>query len=320
MENNKYIVTINGTDYVCDTATMYNGGEWGYLRFWLGNTGFEPKFAATYSVQWRVEAKDGSWAYTCESPLSIECFKGVTPPADAVSEEDLAAIYTYDDLNDKVNRDSVATNVGTYNDTTETVKSVFDDDLTNKMGSGDSNVTITWSTTEAITVTDYVVYSGNDVKNNSSRNPVVWTLSGSNDGETWTVIDTVKYSGIADVVSTDYGYNVDNPGSYTNYKMELKSQGGFELGELILFNNPDFKPVCPHTNTELKGAKEATETEKGYTGDKVCTDCGETVEKGKDIPATGTNTPAPTGDSVVALVVLAVVSLLGMAVISKKRA
>ena len=52
MENNKYIVNINGTDYVCDTATMFNGGNWGYLRFWLGNTAFVPEFGATYSVQW----------------------------------------------------------------------------------------------------------------------------------------------------------------------------------------------------------------------------------------------------------------------------
>ena len=45
-------------------------------------------------------------------------------------------------------------------------------------------------------------------------------------------------------------------------------------------------PTVAHT-TELQNAKEATCTEEGYTGDLVCTVCGETVEKGEAIPATG---------------------------------
>ncbi len=45
-------------------------------------------------------------------------------------------------------------------------------------------------------------------------------------------------------------------------------------------------PATGHT-TELCNAKEATCTESGYTGDQVCTVCGEIVEKGEVIPATG---------------------------------
>lgn len=36
-----------------------------------------------------------------------------------------------------------------------------------------------------------------------------------------------------------------------------------------------------HGTTELKNKKEATCTEEGYTGDKVCKDCGTVLEKGK---------------------------------------
>ncbi len=43
--------------------------------------------------------------------------------------------------------------------------------------------------------------------------------------------------------------------------------------------------VCTHANTERRNVKEATCTEDGYTGDVVCTDCGETVEAGEVIPA-----------------------------------
>ena len=39
-----------------------------------------------------------------------------------------------------------------------------------------------------------------------------------------------------------------------------------------------------HSETELKNAKDATCTEEGYTGDKVCMVCGEVVEQGKAIP------------------------------------
>ncbi len=40
-------------------------------------------------------------------------------------------------------------------------------------------------------------------------------------------------------------------------------------------------------DTELKGAKDATATEDGYTGDEVCKVCGETIKTGTVIPATG---------------------------------
>ena len=45
-------------------------------------------------------------------------------------------------------------------------------------------------------------------------------------------------------------------------------------------------PALGH-KTELVGAKAATCTEDGYTGDEVCTVCGETVKKGEVIPAAG---------------------------------
>ena len=48
-------------------------------------------------------------------------------------------------------------------------------------------------------------------------------------------------------------------------------------------------PATGH-DTEIVGAKAATCTEDGYTGDEVCKTCGETVKKGETIPATGHDT------------------------------
>ena len=44
---------------------------------------------------------------------------------------------------------------------------------------------------------------------------------------------------------------------------------------------------CEHENTETKDAVAATCTEDGYTGDRVCQDCGATIETGEVILATG---------------------------------
>ena len=247
MDNNKYYVIIDGTEYECTYLTMFDGGEWGYLRFKLTGTDFKAKFNTEYTVNWRVEAKDGSWAYVGED-ADILCFCGETPKADAITGDGLTAIQGMTNLNGKVNQDSVSTDVDTYNDTTETEKSVFDGNLTNKMGSHDTDVTITWSTTEAVTVTDYVMVTGNDVENNSSRNPMLWTLYGSNDGKTWVVLDTVNYAGFEAANSTAYGFHVDNPGAYTEYKLVLKSKGGFELGEMTLYSNPAPAPQPPVTD------------------------------------------------------------------------
>ena len=42
-----------------------------------------------------------------------------------------------------------------------------------------------------------------------------------------------------------------------------------------------------HTNTEIRGQKDATCTEDGYTGDTYCVDCGKLITEGEVIPATG---------------------------------
>ncbi len=61
-------------------------------------------------------------------------------------------------------------------------------------------------------------------------------------------------------------------------------------GELYSYNSSDprdpFKyiPAVPHTAGDPVNAKEATCTEVGYTGDKVCKWCGIMLEKGKEIP------------------------------------
>ena len=57
--------------------------------------------------------------------------------------------------------------------------------------------------------------------------------------------------------------------------------------------DPDYETPCAHEYTRLVNAKEATCTEEGYTGDRVCQDCGVTIETGKVIPAGHTEEVIP---------------------------
>lgn len=49
-------------------------------------------------------------------------------------------------------------------------------------------------------------------------------------------------------------------------------------------------PACTHETTERKDASSATCTKDGYTGNLVCVNCNEVLEKGQSIAATGEHT------------------------------
>ena len=62
-------------------------------------------------------------------------------------------------------------------------------------------------------------------------------------------------------------------------------------GETYTDEKTEILPATGNHTTEIQNAKEATATEDGYTGDEVCTVCGQTIKQGEVIPATGDNTP-----------------------------
>ena len=68
-----------------------------------------------------------------------------------------------------------------------------------------------------------------------------------------------------------YCYSEDTLSSYSTDKLTLS------------FYEYDINYHCDHSDTELVNVKTATCTQEGYTGDKVCKDCGETVEAGTTI-------------------------------------
>ena len=89
---------------------------------------------------------------------------------------------------------------------------------------------------QEVTVYSYTLKTANDHDKSPNRTLKSWVLYGSQDGENWDVIDTVKDSGMKDVNYKDYTYAVDKVGTYTRFKLEIteKAGTGFQLSEIGL--------------------------------------------------------------------------------------
>ncbi len=82
-------------------------------------------------------------------------------------------------------------------------------------------VSVTWKT-DATTATGYEIVTANDNAEYTGRNPDAWTLYGSNDGSTWTVLDAVEADDVlGDVNFTPFTFAIDSPAEYSYYKFEV---------------------------------------------------------------------------------------------------
>lgn len=106
--------------------------------------------------------------------------------------------------------------------------------------------------------------------------------------ENWEWEETAKTLELAEGVPTEAAalYKGEDAGNYETESVTIRVT----------------RAHCPHSSTETKGAKEASCTEAGYTGDTVCTSCGTVLTPGAAIPAPGHDYSAqvirqPTGTS-----------------------
>ena len=74
-------------------------------------------------------------------------------------------------------------------------------------------------------------------------------------------------------------------GEWTEVKAPTETQEGTKERSCVCGYKESevIPPTGEHGETEIVGAKEATCTEEGYTGDTVCKGCGEVIEQGKVI-------------------------------------
>ena len=121
---------------------------------------------------------------------------------------------------------------------------LFDGDTVQTKLGGDipkgDTFTLKFQTESPCTVEYYVLTTGGDTTVYPDRNPIAWVLSGSMDGETYTVIDNVEDTetlicGLEVEDSTPFTYKVDSPAQYLFYKIEFTVFGTqFQLNELQL--------------------------------------------------------------------------------------
>ena len=106
-------------------------------------------------------------------------------------------------------------------------------------GQSTGTVTLTFSLTEASTITHYSIYTGGDTATNADRNPGGWILYGKVDGE-FVVLDHVESSnteinGLGAANSTPFHYDVANAQECTEYQIVFYTGGAFQLNELVLY-------------------------------------------------------------------------------------
>ncbi len=99
----------------------------------------------------------------------------------------------------------------------------------------------------------YTLTTANDSAAYSYRNPKVWHLYGSNNGTSWTQIDTVTDSGIEAKNLETYTYETDIQESYQYYLIQFEGNGtnyyGFQLAEISL--NGDVADVDKEMGEDL---------------------------------------------------------------------
>ena len=125
------------------------------------------------------------------------------------------------------------------------------------------------------TTNGYSLKNGNSYLKGTSTST---NLSTATTAVTWTAVDGKADDTFWFEIGSR-GIGLQNGTSVKDYAVSNANNTGVDyLFDIYLFEN-----VCAHTNTHMEGAKEASCTTNGYTGDKVCDDCGVIVEKGTTI-------------------------------------
>ncbi|MGN1129793.1 MAG: cohesin domain-containing protein [Ruminococcus sp.] len=121
------------------------------------------------------------------------------------------------------------------------------------------------------------------------------------------LVDQIKFN-FSEVMN---GYDFSQDGAVlVNVKFDVvkAGTGTISLAKEVMCNINDIDIIgtstfaetlsdstaCEHKTITTKKAKKATYFAKGYTGDKVCADCGEVIEAGKSIPVKKLKTPKVT--------------------------
>ncbi len=185
-------------------------------------------------------------------------------------------------LNDKIIDKSV---IGTPGITTQSGYCMVDGDLDTKFCSTDAlPAAVVWTMKEETAVDSYIIYTGGDTAQFPQRNPKSWVFCGSDDGEQWTVLDSVSNADLPAANLAGTAFKVKNPGAYKYYTVrffETGASNAFQISEFAIYGGE--RPADPTIQLD----KSSLTLEKGETDvlTAVTTPAGDAVTFTSSDPA-----------------------------------
>ena len=147
----------------------------------------------------------------------------------------------------------------------EGVDKLFDGLTSTKYCVGFQNsLTIAWEMAQPAAVSVYALATAND---SPERTPKAWKLEGSNDGESWTLVDQVDDAAMPETYFTYKEFFADAPAVYSQYRMTITATAGqsgvMQFSELLVGGSADeaveaviraIDAIGPITSLEQKAA------------------------------------------------------------------
>jgi alpha-mannosidase len=117
----------------------------------------------------------------------------------------------------------------------------FDDDVSSKWLTFTNTgwIQYDFAGTSAYAINQYTITSANDATSYSGRNPKNWTLQGSNDGSSWTAVDTRTNVSFTDNFQK-LTFSCANTTAYQMYRLNITANNGgaeIQLSEIEMFDN-----------------------------------------------------------------------------------
>ena len=235
-------LTINDVEYTITEFSIFNNTSNGFVRMGLGDD-FEyaepadpdnPEYGADYTIYLQILDSSGKVTYYADfsiyGPVSI-----VTPvTVEMVADPDRNPAHKL--------IEGVSAISGPAGMNFEGYENIADNDIRSKLCTSDAATPIVFSFSTPTPVVSYSLVNANDNESYTDRTPMSWTLEGSNDSSSWTIVDTVDLAaeGVEQAdEATNYlerNFVLDNAAEYSYYRLTItSSHGTLQMAEVFFY-------------------------------------------------------------------------------------
>ena len=114
---------------------------------------------------------------------------------------------------------------------------LFDFDFKTKLRTADLATSIIWKYDNAVNVVAYTFFGARGDSSHPERVPIAWKMYGSNDGESWDLIDEKNYETPKEVSDYCERYEkLENAVAYSYFKLEMIAPTEYQLTEISLLS------------------------------------------------------------------------------------